>query len=47
MRAKEEMSHLDPRALKRLRKQVRGLVMKDLQRRAIVGGESPFKRGGA
>ncbi len=45
-RAQAELSHLDVRAMKRLRKKVRGLVMKDLQRRAITGGESPFKRGG-
>lgn len=33
-------------SLKRMRKAARKIVMRDLQRRAITGGPSPFKRAG-
>ena len=42
--AQREMFSQPKSSLKRLRKKARQIVMQDLQRRAITGEPSPFKR---
>lgn len=42
--AQNELNSIPPGVRKRMRKAVRKTLMKDLQRRAITGEPSPFKR---
>ncbi|MNN63079.1 hypothetical protein D3C76_720710 [compost metagenome] len=44
--AQDHLTTLDRRQLKRLRQSVRKVLRRDLQRRAITGEPSPFKRAG-
>ena len=42
--AQNDLNSIPKGVAKRLRKQVRQVVLRDLQRRAITGEPSPFKR---